>query len=229
LSGHGGADGLLQRFGLMVYPDVSPDWEDVDEYPNKAARKSVNELVRNLHEIDVNAVCCNDEFNKIPYLHFNNEAQEIFIEWRKELEQRLRSGEEHPAIVSHLSKYRKLAPSIALINHLCVSTDSKITEESLTMALGYCEYLESHARRIYSQGTQPGMDAAKTVLIKLKTKKLSSPFTLRMIYKNHWAGLDGKGKAQQAIDVLLDYGHVVGIETSTGGRPTTEYCWVNYE
>jgi putative DNA primase/helicase len=32
--GGAGADGLLQRFSLMVYPDISPDWREVDRYPD---------------------------------------------------------------------------------------------------------------------------------------------------------------------------------------------------
>ena len=33
-----GGDGLFQRFGLAVWPDVESDWVFVDRYPNKAAR-----------------------------------------------------------------------------------------------------------------------------------------------------------------------------------------------
>lgn len=233
LSGGAGADGLLQRFGLMVYPDVSQDWRYVDEYPNKEARKAVNELVKKLYKLDVNAIAQCDEYSKIPYLHFDNEAQERFAKWLGELNKILRSGEEHHAMVSHLSKYSKLIPSLALINHLCdiVSSDSynagtAISIEALLQAISYSKYLESHARRVYSHGTQPGIEAAKTVLSKLRLGKLITPFTSRDIYRNCWAGLNTQTKAQQAIDVLSDYGHVTDEEIHTGGRPMTRYHWV---
>lgn len=226
LAGGAGADGLLQRFGMMVYPDISPKYEYVDRLPNKEARNTVNALIRKLYTLDVEAVANKDEYAKTPYLQFDDDAQEVFIEWLISHETRLRSGEDHPAIVSHLSKYRKLVPSLALINHLCDSDDSKVSEAAILRALAYSEYLESHARRVYSYGTQPGIDAAKSVLVKLKKGKLSTPFTLRDIYKNHWAGIDMPKKTQAAIDVLLDYGHLTKREIFTDGRPSTSFDWV---
>jgi hypothetical protein len=38
VSGGAGDDGLIQRFGLLVWPDQSPAWENIDRYPNSAAR-----------------------------------------------------------------------------------------------------------------------------------------------------------------------------------------------
>lgn len=229
LAGGAGADGLLQRFGLMVYPDISPVYQYIDRFPDKSARQAVNDLVRKLHNLDVEAIATIGEFCKTPYLQFDDAAQEVFIEWLCKLETRLRSGEDHPAIVSHLSKYRKLIPSLALINHLCDSNEPKVSEASLLRALAYSEYLESHARRVYSHGTQPGIDGAKSVLAKLKAGKLSNPFSLRDIYKNHWAGIDTPKKAQSAIDMLLDYSHLTKEEIFTDGRPTTSYHWVKVE
>ena len=39
VSGGSGDDGLIQRFGLLVWPDQSPEWKDVDCYPDTAARE----------------------------------------------------------------------------------------------------------------------------------------------------------------------------------------------
>ncbi len=227
LAGGACADGLLQRFGLMVYPDVSKFYQYVDRFQDKPARQAVNDLVRKLHYLDVEAIATIGEFCKTPYLHFDDAAQEVFIEWLIKLETRLRSDEDHPAIISHLSKYRKLIPSLALINQLCESTESRaVSEASLLRALAYSEYLESHAGRVYSHGTQPGIDGAKAVLSKLKTGKLSNPFSLRDVYKNHWTGIDTPKKAQSSIDVLLDYSHLTKEDIFTPGRPTTQYHWV---
>jgi Protein of unknown function (DUF3987) len=38
VNGGAGDDGLIQRFGLLVWPDQSPAWENIDRYPNSAAR-----------------------------------------------------------------------------------------------------------------------------------------------------------------------------------------------
>ncbi len=222
-----GADGLLQRFGLMVYPDISPDWREVDRYPDSTLREAVNllaERLDNLNHADIGAEV--DLYGGVPFLRFSDAAQVLFSEWRATLELRLRSGEEHPAIVSHLSKYRKLIPSLALINHLCDACKGPVSEAALLRAIAFSEYLESHAQRIYSYATRPDIDAAKTLLKRLSTGKLSSPFKTRDIYRACWAGLETPGKAQSAIDLLLGYYHLSVEEITTSGRPATQYHWI---
>ena len=223
--GGAGADGLLQRFGLMVYPDVSPNWKEVDRHPDRAVREAVNLLAERLDKLnpvdDIGAE--DDPYNGVPFLHFDNEAQVLFSEWRASLEIRLRSGEEHPAIVSHLSKYRKLIPSLALINHLCDSRHSEVTEAALLRAIAFSVYLESHAQRIYSYATRPDIDAAKTLLKRLAAGKLNDKFTMRDIYQKGWTGLETALKAEAALDLLMDYRHLKSVEVNTGGRPTIYY------
>lgn len=222
-TGGAGADGLLQRFGLMVYPDISPNWKEVDRYPDSDAKQAVNQLTEYLDNlntlIDINTE--SDDYSNVPYMRFDDDAQILFSEWRGNLELRLRSGEEHPAIISHLSKYRKLIPSLALINHLCDYGKSAVTEASLLRAITYGEYLESHARRIYSSATRPDIDSAKTLLKRLSNDKLSSPFTARDVYIKGWTGLETSQKAQSAINLLIEYSHLTVEEVTTGGRPTT--------
>lgn len=224
-TGGAGADGLLQRFGLMVYPDISPNWKEVDRYPDSEAKQAVNQLAEYLDNLntlmDINTE--SDDFSNIPYMRFDDDAQILFSEWRGNLEKRLRSGEEHPAIVSHLSKYRKLIPSLALINHLCDYGKVAVTEKSLLRAITYSEYLESHARRIYASATRPEVDSAKTILSKLAAGKLENPFKTRDIYIKGWTGLDTSQKTQSAVDLLIEYSHLTVEEIITGGRPTAFY------
>lgn len=224
-SGGAGADGLLQRFGLMVYPDISPNWKEVDRYPDSEAKKAVNQLAEYLDNLNtlMDVKTESDDYCNVPYMRFDTDAQILFSEWRANLEIRLRSGEEHPAIVSHLSKYRKLIPSLALINYLCDYGKSAVNEKSLLRAIAYGEYLESHARRIYSSATRPDIDAAKTLLNKLDSGKLSAPFKARDIYIKGWTGLDTSQKAQSAINLLIEYSHLTVEEVITGGRPTAFY------
>jgi len=226
-SGGAGADGLLQRFGLMVYPDISPDWKEVDRYPDKELRDHVNKLAERLDDLypeSIGAEC--DKYGGVPFLRFDDAAQAIFSEWRAELEHRLRSGEEHPAIVSHLSKYRKLIPSLALINHLCDDCTGPVSEAALVRAIAFSEYLESHARRIYSYATRPDIDAAKTLLKRLQTGRLATPFKVREIYRAGWTGLETPAKAQQAISLLQEYAHLTEEVIETGGRATSQFHWI---
>ncbi len=223
-SGGAGADGLMQRFGLMVYPDISPDWREVDRYPDSMLREAVNllaERLDNLNPADIGAEV--DLYGGVPFLRFDDAAQVLFSEWRAALERRLRSGEEHPAIVSHLSKYRKLIPTLALINHLCDTRQGAVSEGALLRAIAYSEYLESHAQRIYSYATRPDIDAAKTLLKRLHTGKLASPFKVRDIYRAGWAGLETPVKALAAIELLKEYHHLTESVMETGGRPTSNF------
>ena len=225
--GGAGADGLLQRFGLMVYPDISPNWKEVDRYPDTEAREAVNQLAERLDNLDPDSIGAEaDKYGGVPFLRFNEAAQSLFSEWRAELETRLRSGEEHPSIISHLSKYRKLIPSLALINHLCDGGQGAVTLESLLRAIAFSEYLESHARRIYSYATRPDIDAAKTLLKRLHTGKLPTPFKGRDIYRAGWTGLETPPKAQAAISLLQEYGHLREELLETGGRSTSQFHWI---
>ncbi len=225
--GGAGADGLLQRFGLMVYPDISPDWKEVDRYPDSFLRERVNLLVERLDNLNPEAIGAEvDQYGGVPFLRFDDAAQVLFSEWRATLELRLRSGEEHPAIVSHLSKYRKLIPSLALINHLCDSGHGAVNESALLRAIAFSEYLESHAQRIYSYATRPDIDAAKTLLKRLARGKLSNPFKARDLSQKGWAGLETTNKAHAAIELLIEYQHLSAEEKDTGGRPTKYYHWI---
>lgn len=222
--GGAGADGLLQRFGLMVYPDVSPNWKEVDRYPDSKARQAVyllTERLDKLNPVEIGAEV--DLYGGVPFLRFDDAAQVLFSEWRATLETRLRSGEDHPAIVSHLSKYRKLIPSLALISHLCDTKQGAVSETALLRAIAFSEYLESHAQRIYSYATRPDIDAAKTLLKRLGSGKLPNPFKARDIYRAAWTGLETPLKAQAAIELLMEYRHLHEIVMETGGRPTSQF------
>lgn len=224
VAGGAGADGLLQRFALMVYPDISPTWREVDRYPDSEAREVVNQLADRVEFLNPDRLAAETgKYGGVPFLRFDDAAQRLFSEWRGNLEGRLRSGDEHPAFVSHLSKYRKLIPSLALINHICDSAGGPVTEEALLRAIAFSEYLESHARRIYSFGTRPDIESAKSLLKRINAGKLSGQFSLRDVYRACWTGLETPAKAQSAVNVLMEYGHLIEESINTGGRPTVHY------
>jgi putative DNA primase/helicase len=223
-SGGAGADGLLQRFSLMVYPDISPECSYIDRDPDSPSRDALDNLVKKLDCLnDAVTGAESDKYNTVPFLRFDDKAQAVFAEWMVKLDTRLRSEEEHPAIISHLSKYRKLIPSLALINHLSEIGHGPVSESSLLRAIAFSEYLESHAQRIYSYATRPDIDAAKTLLKRLAAGKLNDKFTMRDIYQKGWTGLETALKAEAALDLLMDYRHLKSVEVNTGGRPTIYY------
>jgi len=72
-----GADGLLQRFQLLIQPDQLPSWKDIDRWPNSKARISTFSCFQRLADLKINGAEI-DEDNGIPYLRFDDAAQEIF-------------------------------------------------------------------------------------------------------------------------------------------------------
>ena len=145
-------DGLIQRFGLLVWPDQSFEWNEIDRYPDIQAKDKAYkafELLSNLTPESVGAT--QGEFGGLPYLRFTEAAQIHFSQWRRDFEKRQRSGELSPSLETHFAKYRKLIPSLALINHLADGGSGPVTEEAILRALALAEYLESHARRVSVQ------------------------------------------------------------------------------
>jgi Protein of unknown function (DUF3987) len=110
---------MIQRFSMLVWPDQSPEWKEVDRYPASEPRAAAIQAFQRLDELTPDLIgVATDQFALIPCLRFDEGAQDLFNEWRQELETRLRSGDLSPALESHFAKYRKLVPSLALINHL---------------------------------------------------------------------------------------------------------------
>jgi len=220
-----GADGLLQRFQMIVWPDDPGQWRNVDQWPEKEARNRATEVFERIDELvpfDVGAQ--QDDPGEIPYLHFNSAAQGLFDEWRADLEQRIRDDLPE-AFESHLAKYRKLCPALALLIHLAEGNNGSVTESAMIKAAAWCEYLETHAARAYAATLQPDITAAHALAAKIKAGALSNPFKPKDAYRKHWRGLD-KGQATKAIAALEDYGWLRVERVDTGGRPS-ELCHIN--
>jgi putative DNA primase/helicase len=172
---------------------------------------------------------------------FSSDAQQLFVEWLALLEAKVRAKELHPALISHLSKYRKLMPALALLFELAdrAAVGQDIEDASPTFSLlvsleharqaaAWCDYLESHARRIFSCVTTPQMRAAQILAEKLKNRKVAAEgcFTCRDIYLKGWSGLDNPELVKMAAEVLQDAGWIraVGQESGAfGGRPSSRY------
>lgn len=85
------------------------------------AKNNAYAVFTRLSDLNPVAVCAERdklEPDGIPFLRFDSEAHRLFHEWRAALEQKVRSGTEHPAIESHLAKYRSLVPALALLSYL---------------------------------------------------------------------------------------------------------------
>jgi len=221
----GGADndGLLQRFQLVVWPDLAGTWENHDRTPNLQARQTAYAVFDRLDGIDPASLGAQQEEGTIPYLRFTPEAQVIFNEWRTELEHRIRSGEESELLEAHLSKYRSLVPSLALLIHLADEEQGQVGKTALQRACAWSEYLESHARRMYAPALAPAAGSAHALADRLRKGELQSGFTLRELYRKHWHALATRDEAQEAVDLLEELNWLHEVRVRTEGRWTTYY------
>lgn len=213
-------DGLLQRFQLLVWPDLSEDFVLVDRPPNRAALDAMNAAMLGLRD-GGEAGQRNQHGSRL--FHFDGDAQALFNQWYTANETLLRRENLGPSEQSHFAKYRSLVPALALVFHLLEGHEGPVCAECLTGAVNYAAYLKSHAQRVY--GAVHGGDGASTHALAgmLKRGKLSSGFTVRSVYTKGWRELADKGKAQQAVDQLVELGWLKERLVETGGRPTTGY------
>ncbi|ODB98675.1 hypothetical protein A3196_15485 [Candidatus Thiodiazotropha endoloripes] len=219
-----GDDGLLQRLQLIVWPDTPSTWCNIDCQPNTQARNVAWEVFRRLDRIDPHAMGAKQRNDGgIPALRFCDEAQLLFDQWRTDLEHRLRSDDMHPALEAHLAKYRSLAPSLALLCHLIDNPQGGAVSEASTLrALAWCEYLESHAQRLYSQALSPEVVSAIQLDRHIKRGDVDMVFKARDIYRKHWRSLDKDG-TKAALNYLVDLDRLKAETADGPGRPTTVY------
>ncbi len=145
-----GADGFLQRFQMMVYPDPTKEWELVDRNADQVADARARALFDRVF-----ALVGDDEHGYPRALNFDTNAQQLFYTWLGELEARLKNpgNKLSEARISHLAKYRQLLPAIALVCHIASrpgAEDEPVSWDAAERARAWCAYLDAHADRIYA-------------------------------------------------------------------------------
>ncbi|HNN17876.1 MAG TPA: DUF3987 domain-containing protein, partial [Giesbergeria sp.] len=229
VNGGAGDDGLLQRFGLAVWPDIQQEFKLVDRWPDTPAKQAAWAVFERLNGL---LPATDDDPQE---WRFSPEAQAIFYEWLIPFETGIRGDDLHPALVSHLAKWRKLIPALALIFALVDTPDSGgvIHERELIRALAWADYLRPHAERLYAAALVPETTGAHALLAKIKGGKLCDgdgvlweSFEPWKVSVKHWAGLGTPDAARKAADLLADYGWLARQTVPTGakgGRPSERY------
>ena len=230
VAGGSGDDGLLQRFGLAVWPDVAGEYIHVDQWPDTPAKTTAWAVFDRLSKLQPAS-----ETDPVVW-RFTPEAQALFVEWLIPFETEIRGDALHPAMVSHLAKYRKLIPALALVFALIDTPDSGnlIGVDELIRALAWGDYLRSHANRLYAAAVMPETTDAATLLSKIRAGKLAdsdgvifASFTPRQIAVKGWAGLGTPDAVRNAAGVLADYDFLrleLVPSGATGGRPSERYA-----
>jgi putative DNA primase/helicase len=206
-------DGLLQRFQLLVYPDKKP-WKLVDESPDPFAKGRVFHICKTIDTLKFTD--CGAQMSEplyegqytIPYFRLSPEAQTFFHDWIRLLQEKLET-KEHPLLIQHLSKYRSLMPSLALVFHIINVADGLVKGDiplnSVRQAAACCAFLESHARRIYGMVLESTFDAVPTLSkadellawIKRQSATTGQPLKRRFILRY------SKFRSSKELDPLL--------------------------
>ena len=226
IRGGTGDDGLMQRFQLSVWPDDPGEWRVVDRHPDKQARDLAFDVFCRLENLNAVALGAEvDVFDEagVPFFRFAESAQGPFHDWMTVRENRLRRDDEHPAMESHLVKYRKLIPALALLIHLAEGRTGAVSFNALRRAIRWGDVLESHARRIYSCGIEPGIAHARALARKILAGEVPDGFTGRDVYRNHWSLLSDKRQVQLAIAELVELDWLRVETLSTSGRPRVRH------
>lgn len=229
-SGGAGDDGLVQRFGLMVWPDARSEWRDVDKAPHINGAEDVESLFRTIEEMRVDDLAKHAPPNAdgVPVFTFAPDALERFRDWRGELERRLRGDELTRPMIGHLAKYRKLVPALSLVIHLAEWRTEAVTLAALEKAMRWAAYLETHAARAYGSRGVVEADAARSLLKKLiaGTAGLPEEFTARQVRNKGWSCMSKPDEAEAVCELLADCGWIIARDagkTVKGGRPTVVY------
>lgn len=232
-------DGLMQRFQLLIYPDEIKNWQHIDVIPNKLEKERVFNLVERIADLDFSlSGAFLEEDSAIPYFHFSEDAQAVFDAWLTDLELIKLRGDEEDIIIEHLAKYRKLMPALALIFHILDLVDGKVsgqvTVQSAEKAAAWCDYLESHARRIYGMALDK-THATSALSKKIKNRSLNDRFTARDVYRKAWSMLITIYDVLDACEELIE-SHWLReqyIESSIGKGKTVYLInpkiWGNHE
>ena len=223
-----GDDGLLQRLQIVVWPDRIGEWSNVDRWPDSDARDEAFRVFELLDSFNPSEWPTGTaQPGKIPALHFSGEAQELFNEWRADLEGRLRgkAAEATPSFTAHLAKYRSLMPSLALLFHLIDSvaenTRAPVSIGAARLAAAWCEYLELHARKVYFAELSGGAPAAQRIADRISKGDVFDGMTVRNLNRAQWSGLSKPEVIREGLDLLeeLDWVRIVSMETN--GRSST--------
>ena len=218
-------DGRVQRFQVMVYPNAVP-WAWCDRYPVDGAREAVRDVFDRLSVFDPvqDGATPADDFVKLPHFQFDDEAQEVFIEWCTELNLVHIANEQDPLMKQHFGKFEKLFCSLALVLHLGEGNVGSVKVDSALRAAAWCKYLAGHARRIYGM-VEGGKVATATMMCRrIKEGKLKPGFTVRDVLRKCWTGVTTALQAESALLILEEHHYLRSHESSNAtGRPTTQY------
>jgi Protein of unknown function (DUF3987) len=230
------SDGLLQRFQVIVWPDGLPDWIAPSQWPDGEARARAFKIFEHLDALEFKAPDSGDL--EPQEIKFSDQAGQAFAVWADALEHRLRGPDlaKTPHFHSHVSKYRSLVPSLAVVFHLIelantadspeafvsnVSDPGGVSAENVDLALEWVDWLELHARKVYGSELNGDALAAHALARKIAQGAAVNGQTIRELGRKQWAGLNDD-RLELAVGVLEGLGWLRFETVETNGKPRDE-------
>lgn len=215
-----GDDGLLQRFQLLVWPDSKPSFASrIRSTPSSWVTARYHSLFEDIDEATIEPI-------ERPF-RFAPDAQHRFDDWRAVLEARLEGDElrETPSFESHIAKYRSLVPSLAMVLHAADGDIGlpTISDLAVERAIGWVDFLEGHARKVYAPALYPGVFAAEGLARRLREGMWCDGESLTDLRRRSWRGLSTADEIGNGVRCLEDAGwaRIVRVSPSSGrGRPS---------
>jgi hypothetical protein len=226
-SGGAKADGMIQRFQLMVWPDSAPEFREADRFADESANSRAEGVYAWIYRASPAALGASlrQPSARVPSLVFDAGGQACYSRWHREIEARLTGAEllSRSAFCSHVSKYRSMVPKLALLLHLADHRDGSQVGELATMrAISWAKWLECHVMKIYSPEECPSIVSARALAEKIQTGAVTDGTTMRDIYRMEWRHLDSRDRVDDAVTELKRLGWIRHRTTHTKGRARIE-------
>ena len=146
-------DGFMQRFSLMVFPDVTPDFRFVDIAFDQQDAKWLDDLLERLvnqHDMVSPLTSLPDPLLPSVVMQLDDGAYRYYEKeypaWAEELANPIYP----PYLINHFKKYERTIFSIAGVLALIEDSNATgVSEKAMRLAFEWIAYLKSHAIRIY--------------------------------------------------------------------------------
>ena len=229
-----GADGFIQRFQILLYPDRTPTKIFRDQSPDAAAKKQYETVfdeiaaqswAKTTASLEKGFTTAGPDSSPYYVFSFDDEAQKIATEWFIALEEKI-SAETSPGFKSHIAKYRGLMPRLAL-NYFLTETSAKAMHcaalpiEAVNSAIAWCEHLESHARKVWAGVIDQSFHPTSSFAERIEKKQITNGMSLRDIQQSKWRDLKDVESVEIAAQKLESLGWIkIVIHKENGGRPS---------
>ncbi|TLS77921.1 DUF3987 domain-containing protein [Mariprofundus erugo] len=203
-------DGFIQRFQMMVCPEVLP-YKAVD-----VSTSLPDELIALFMGLELNLPCKPDSsgcFHPLIY-GAHDQAYQYWMEWSEKWMAKV--ADETPALRSHFSKYLSLMASLGLVFAL-IHGRAEVELIDMQRAAHWCNYLKLHARKMY-RCTKSGESPAQALGNKILEGVVDNGSSLKSLKDRNILGRSTRQDIDQAISDLIAANWINVVEAGKGSK-----------